>query len=46
MDAVDSAVRPEVEQEQLTAEVAEREAPTGGVQPIERVGKVGRANGR
>jgi hypothetical protein len=45
MDAVDSAVGPEVEEQQLAAEVAECEAPTAGVQPVEGVGKVWSANG-
>jgi hypothetical protein len=40
MNAVDSAVRPEVEEQHLAAEVSEREPPTTGVQPVERVGKV------
>jgi hypothetical protein len=45
MDAVDSTVGPEVEEEQLAAKVAECEPPTAGMQPIERVGKVWGAHG-
>ena len=46
MDAVDSAIRPEVEQQQLPAEVAEGEPATAGVKPVEGVRKVGCADGR
>jgi hypothetical protein len=46
VDAVDSAVRPEIEEEQLTAEVGEREAPSPGVDPIERCWEVGCADSR
>src|SRR5690242_17640651 len=45
MDAVDSAVRPEVEQQELAPKVAERESPSARVHPIERIGEVRGANG-
>jgi hypothetical protein len=45
MDAVDSAVGPEVEEQQLAAEIGERESPAVGVQPVERIREVGSTNG-
>src|SRR5687768_10194848 len=45
MDAVDSAVGPEVEEQHLAAEIGEREAPTAGVQPVEGVGEIWSADG-
>jgi hypothetical protein len=44
VDAVDSAVRPEVEEEQLPAEVGEREATAAGVDPVHVGREVGRAD--
>ena len=44
MDAVDSAVGPEIEKEQFAAEVGERQTTSTGVHPIERIWKIGGAN--
>ena len=46
VNAVDSAVRPEIEDEQLAAVIREGARHSSGVQPIETGGEVGRANGR
>ena len=46
VDAVDSAVGPEIEEEQLAAEVGEREPASPSVDPVERCWKVWRADGR
>ena len=41
MDAVDSAVRPEVQQDDLPAQIRERYLPTASVDPVEVVGEAG-----
>ena len=45
MDAVDSAIGPEVEQQHLPAKVSEREPSSARVDPVERVGEIGSADG-
>jgi hypothetical protein len=44
VDAVDSAVSPEVQQEELAPEVGESESAPAGVQPVERIGEFGGAH--
>ena len=46
MDAVDSAIGPEIEEQELTAKVGEGKFPTAGVDPLQGVGKIRRANRR
>ena len=45
MDAVDSAIGPEVQQQHPPAKVSEREPSSAGVDPVERIGEIGSANG-
>ena len=45
VDAVDSAVGPEVEQQEFAAKVGELKPATAGVNPVERVGEIGSADG-
>ena len=43
VDAIDSAIGPEVEQQELAAKVGELKSATAGVNPVERVGEIGSA---
>jgi len=43
VDAIDSAIGPEVEQQELAAKVGELKPATAGVNPVERVGEIGSA---
>jgi hypothetical protein len=45
MNAVDSTIRPEIEDQDPAAIIGERAPCAGGVQPIESNGKIRRANG-
>ena len=46
MNAVDSAVGPEIQQQQLATKVGEREPATARVHPVECIGKLGSADWR
>jgi hypothetical protein len=45
VDAVDSAVSPEVEQQEFAAKIGEAKSAAAGVNPVERVREVGSAYG-
>ena len=45
VDTVDSAVGPEIEQEELAAKIGELKPAAAGVDPVERVREIGRAYG-
>jgi hypothetical protein len=46
MDAVDSPIGPEIEENDLPLQVAQRELPSPCMNPVEVVRKLGRSHGR